>query len=75
LDYFYNIATIKRLTCAGNFNNYRFTWNSMANKEDSALMSGNEMATMGYFFNGGRELFTHSKRPLFRFSALSFHNW
>jgi hypothetical protein len=69
-----DIATIKGLTRAGNFNNYAFTWNSMANKEDRAFMSGNEMAAVSHFFNGSCELFAHFKRPLFNFSALSFHN-
>jgi hypothetical protein len=47
----------------------------MADKENRTFMPGNEMAAVGHFFNRGSELFTHSKRPLFCFGALSFHNW
>jgi hypothetical protein len=47
----------------------------MANKKDCTFMPGNEVAAVGHFLNGGSELFAHSKRPLFCFSALSFHNW
>jgi hypothetical protein len=46
----------------------------MANKENRTFMSGNEMAAVSDFFNGGSELLAHFKRPLFSFSALSFHN-